>query len=318
MNALFSFLAGLVMALGSSFQPVGPTVGTSGVTNLPYDTGKNGVLRIQQNAAGFQWVATGTAITANRTFTIPDASGTFCLTTTCQSFASSTNPLMATYFVSTSTSATSTFAFGLQTTRLNVSSGTSTFANGLQVNGGCVQVNGACIGAGASSPMVYLTTLTATSATPYLWYTGISSTYKTYQFNFNNITPASNAVSFFSRFSTNNGTSYIATGYTNVSADTNGIYLQDNTAAIGAVPLSNSAGTPGYSGIAYLHNPSTTQSNKMLSGNNGILNGSSAVSEGAFLGYYGASIVAVNAIQFLFTSGNIATGTIDVYGIKNN
>src|SRR3989344_2511955 len=48
-------------------------------------------------------------------------------------------------------SATSTFSAGLQTTALNVTMGTSTFANGIALTGGCVSVNGTCLGAGGSN-----------------------------------------------------------------------------------------------------------------------------------------------------------------------
>lgn len=68
--------------------------------------------------------------------------------------ATSTNPFMATYFVSTSTSATSTFAFGLQATKLNITDTTasSTFANGIQLSSGCFQLpSGTCLSSSAST-----------------------------------------------------------------------------------------------------------------------------------------------------------------------
>ncbi|MBI5469695.1 hypothetical protein HY968_00025, partial [Candidatus Kaiserbacteria bacterium] len=50
-------------------------------------------------------------------------------------------------------SATSTFGAGIQTSALNITSSTatSTFANGISLSGGCVLVNGSCLGSGSGS-----------------------------------------------------------------------------------------------------------------------------------------------------------------------
>lgn len=65
--------------------------------------------------------------------------------------------VVGSYFTATSTTATSTFAAGLQTTALNVTStsATSTFANGITLSGGCVEVNGACLGLGSGASFSY-------------------------------------------------------------------------------------------------------------------------------------------------------------------
>jgi hypothetical protein len=55
------------------------------------------------------------------------------------------NNIIGSYFTSTSTTATSTFAGGLSTTRLNVTSGTSTFANGTNLTAGCYAIGGSCL-----------------------------------------------------------------------------------------------------------------------------------------------------------------------------
>jgi len=58
----------------------------------------------------------------------------------------------ALYFTATSTTATSTFAAGIQSTYLDITgtSASSTFANGITLTGGCVEVNGTCLQAGGS------------------------------------------------------------------------------------------------------------------------------------------------------------------------
>ena len=61
--------------------------------------------------------------------------------------------VVAASFTATSTTATSTFSWGIQTPALNVTStsATSTFSNGLRLSGGCFELsNGTCAGSGAS------------------------------------------------------------------------------------------------------------------------------------------------------------------------
>lgn len=92
--------------------------------------------------------------------------------------AASTSPTVN-YITATSTTATSTFASGLQSTYLNLTgaSATSTAANGFNLSGGCFAVNGTCVGSGSGSGTVNAgtqgqfafynaagTTLTATSS----------------------------------------------------------------------------------------------------------------------------------------------------------
>ncbi len=74
---------------------------------------------------------------------------------------------IADYFVGTTT-ATSTFAGGLQSTALYItsSSASSTFANGINLTGGCYAINGVCLSSGISSlnGLTSLTQLFATSS----------------------------------------------------------------------------------------------------------------------------------------------------------
>jgi uncharacterized protein YjiK len=64
--------------------------------------------------------------------------------------------VVASKFNATSTTATSTFAWGLQANALSIlsTSATSTFANGIALSAGCFSLNGSCIGAGSGSGTV--------------------------------------------------------------------------------------------------------------------------------------------------------------------
>jgi hypothetical protein len=87
--------------------------------------------------------------------------------------SASTSPTVN-YIVATSTTATSTFAAGIQATYLNLTgtSATSTASNGLNLIAGCFAVNGTCLTSGSSLPsgtigqtLSYVgTVLTATSS----------------------------------------------------------------------------------------------------------------------------------------------------------
>ena len=68
--------------------------------------------------------------------------------------SASTSPTVN-YFTATSTTATSTFAWGVQANALNITStsATSTFANGIDLSKGCFAINGTCVGGGGLSSL---------------------------------------------------------------------------------------------------------------------------------------------------------------------
>ncbi len=62
------------------------------------------------------------------------------------------NTIAAGYFMATSSTATSTFAGGLNVLEINeTGNATSTFANGINVSGGCFSIAGVCVGGGGGS-----------------------------------------------------------------------------------------------------------------------------------------------------------------------
>lgn len=117
-------------------------------TALPYDTGTKGRIVIQPNAAGFQSILDASSTNANRVYYFPNLTGTVALTSSL-SPATSTNPLIATYFVATSTTIASQFPFA-STTSWSITS-TSTGTKGINLTGGCFAVNGTCLSITGSS-----------------------------------------------------------------------------------------------------------------------------------------------------------------------
>jgi hypothetical protein len=175
--------------------------------------------------------------------------------------------------------------------------------------------------AGGSGGLVLLEQHTASSSSSLDFTTAITSTYDDYMIDFINILPATDADQLYLRFSTNGGSSYISTGYLwchqfNYGAATNN--WENSTSAsgisIGGGSVANSGA--GVCGSLRLYNPGasgttfksctmdTTRYNSTLT---------AIVQDCPSRGQL--SVGAVNALRFLFNAGNIASGTIRMYGI---
>jgi hypothetical protein len=184
--------------------------------------------------------------------------------------------------------------------------------------------------AGASAPTwatpsagaMTLITTTVASSSATVDFTGLSSTYKNYVVIVTNAVPATFNAALVFRTSTNNGSTYDSGASDYYSTHTNfgdsawnygqtvddrfyiNFYGQENTANLGGTSFNMT-----------IVNPSA--SNRIQWYITGFENGYSA-SLGAFVGggYRLATSGAVNAIRFLFGSGNIASGTFKLYGIS--
>ncbi len=161
---------------------------------------------------------------------------------------------------------------------------------------------------GTSGNPQYLATLTASNSASLNFTSIITSEWDTYEFVFENVVPVTNAVSLEAQYSQDNGGSWLTTSYVNQGAtSTTGVRI--NT----SVAIDNTAGR-GLSGKVALMGPNRTDNNKILIGNAAAVVGG-AISSTAPSGFYSGNQAAVNAIRFIPTSGNIASGKIRVYGI---
>lgn len=169
-----------------------------------------------------------------------------------------------------------------------------------------------------------ITTATASASTS-IDFTNLSSTFSRYIAEFINILPATDNVYLIGRFSVNNGSSFIATNYvggkawgspadnpTGNTSNTTGIDITGNSAGITV----DNAATNGINGYFELDNPSSASAYKsgrfFVSYDNDSGNYSYSIGNGRYEG----ATTAVNALRFLFNSGNIASGTIKLYGVK--
>jgi hypothetical protein len=173
--------------------------------------------------------------------------------------------------------------------------------------------------------MQLLATATASSSATVDFATGIDSTYDEYELHFQNLIPATNAVNVHLRVSTNGGSTYVASGSPYESC-----YSQINTSGTSSPfggsgsnqiqltgATSNSASAGGASGVIRIISPASTAVHKqfLFSINNRPSTSTLEVISGT--GTYDAT-TAINAVRLFCSSGNIASGSFKLYGIRKS
>ncbi|HEX2594697.1 MAG TPA: hypothetical protein VHL34_24555 [Rhizomicrobium sp.] len=182
------------------------------------------------------------------------------------------------------------------------------------------RVTAASNGAGATTGLALLEQHTASSSASLNFTTAITSSYDDYLIEFVNIVPATDNALLWMRVSTDGGSTY--------DSGSNYTYrywrLASGTAVVSSagatkIILTDSVGNNGLWGVIgrlSLYSPGSTSIRKMVNGQLAFMQsgGSGALEEDMPMGVYD-STTAVNAFQFLFSTGNIASGTIRVYGV---
>lgn len=179
-------------------------------------------------------------------------------------------------------------------------------------------------GGGGGGAMVYLDKKTASASATLDFISKITSTYDVYKFIFDGIIPASSGVKFNMVFSTNNGSSWDTganygheqhrhrAGATASSGSETGAsvidLLGDN--------ISTSSAVHSVNGEITLFHPLSTSLTKIIQGKTRFWNGSNRIGS-EIDGEYQVT-TAADAVRFLMSSGNIASGTIYMYGIKKS
>ena len=206
---------------------------------------------------------------------------------------------------------------------------------GLISNGSTIFDAGS-MSAGFGGSMTFIKKLTASSSGSLSFVHGTSSvvldsTYKEYIFTFKNMHPASSDNSFQFNMSADSGSNYnvakTSTFFRSFNTQTGGTYLVgylgDNDQAQGTgfqdlTEYSHDDATDGASGTLHLFDPSSTTFVKhFIAGTQYRRNYTSESHASAinYVGGYGNTTSAVNAIQFKYASGNIEAGDICLYGI---
>jgi hypothetical protein len=171
---------------------------------------------------------------------------------------------------------------------------------------------------------------TASNSASISFTTGIDSTYKAYKFVFSNINPATDTVYFQFNLSTDSGSNYNVTKTTtyfhayqsengagfDLNYDTGRDLAQSTSFQDIMYGIGNGADESG-SGSLTLFNPSSTTYVKHFIATTNAYSGQALdYTINSYIAGYGNTTSAVNAVRFLFSSGNIDAGTIYLYGIK--
>jgi len=176
--------------------------------------------------------------------------------------------------------------------------------------------------------LVFISRSTASSSSSLSITSGINSTYKEYIFVFNNIHPQSDNQELFFNFSIDGGSNYNVTKTTStfqayhneagsdssLSYHTAGDLAQStNYQRLGF--SSDNADDASLSGYLHLFEPSSTTFVKHFIATTNMCH-ADTYSVNYYLAGYCNTTSAVNAIRFAFGSGNIDSGTIDLYGVN--
>jgi hypothetical protein len=182
-----------------------------------------------------------------------------------------------------------------------------------------------------SGSLVLLATNTITSGVSSSSFTSnIDSTYNTYMFKFFSMHPATDDKQFSFNLSTDGGSNYNVTKTTTVfrslhsesGATTSLGYenvwdLAQSTAYQYISTQIGNGNDESCSGELYLFSPSNTTFVKhFIARFNGYL--SADYSEDTYSAGYGNTTSAINAIDFKFASGNIDSGVIKMYGLRES
>ena len=175
--------------------------------------------------------------------------------------------------------------------------------------------------------LIFISRSTASSSATVNITSGINSTYKEYIFIFNNIHPATDGTHFNFQATTNGSDFNIATTTTTFEAynhETSGTTSltydggKDQAQDTGYINLIDNTGADNdqsFSGFLHQFEPSSTTfvkhflfTGQRLSENNYSANDRTA-------GYFNTT-AAITGLSFKFESGNIDSGTIDMYGVN--
>jgi len=179
-------------------------------------------------------------------------------------------------------------------------------------------------------PLVFLSEQTASTSASIDFISGITSTYDEYEVHLHSVVAATNNTSLYLRTSTDGGSTFAASGgdYDYMTTGRNSSNAAEGEAAAGAGQMvltflgasdgvSSTANRGGFSGVVRFFRPSNTTHQKHF-----IFNGTYAQASGDSAHMFGAghrlATADIDAIRFLFSSGNIASGTFVLYGIKKS
>lgn len=183
---------------------------------------------------------------------------------------------------------------------------------------------------GGGSPGLVLLATASASDVAYVDFTGIDNTYDEYEVHIQNAIPATDAADIYSRTSTNNGSSFDdgASDYswlmyestlvaTPTASGSNSGDNADSWVRLTRNGVGNDTNKYGYTGIIKLCSPYNTTRYKTIL-HSGAYQGSIHVLNTVFGAGQRLATADIDAIRFLFSTGNISSGEFKLYGIKKS
>jgi hypothetical protein len=176
--------------------------------------------------------------------------------------------------------------------------------------------------------LIALSTQTASSSASVSFTSGIDSTYSEYLFLFNNIHPATGAPTFDVNFSSDGGSNYNVTktstwfyaqhyendASTEFGYDTGQDLAQSTSYQRLGLAIGSDGSDKSGSGILHLFEPSSTTFVKHFMSRFGTVRGDDLQTDVHCAGYCNTTS-AINAVDFKMSSGNIDSGTIQMFGV---
>jgi len=146
-----------------------------------------------------------------------------------------------------------------------------------------------------------------------------SSKYDSYVFSLGNILPATDGTFLEVNLSVDGGSNYLTASDSYVSLDSTGFSAGDQaTIRLYYSGTGNAASDGGYSGDVHLNFPHLNVPTYIYADGLHTKANSALESVYAYNGGKTKAATVVNAVKFLFASGNIASGTITMYGRVNS
>lgn len=158
---------------------------------------------------------------------------------------------------------------------------------------------------------VLLATYVAAADADFTDLTHFTVTYNNYQFVIENLVPSANGSDF--KIQVHSGGAWKTTSYKNAAGVGDGTYISLQG---GATPAIANLSGIGISARLFLSAINLTNVNKFLEGRGTYYDGTNMVQSNT-LGTWMGGQGAIDGVRFIPTSGNIAMGTIRLYGLKN-
>lgn len=167
------------------------------------------------------------------------------------------------------------------------------------------------------SPYVLLNTLTASNSATLSDTTSLTSTFSAYDIVLENLVPVNSGVSC--ALQVHSGGSFQSTSYTANELHFSGgaMVTTAQTSFIPCSSITNVANAvPGVAGTYRIYTPSLTTTPKHWTGQYSHVLTGGGVNVGGLASGFWNSNAAVDGFQVIFSSGNIASGVVKIYGIK--